>query len=183
MLAANAGPIIGQTAEEGARGITYAATNPDMEGAPIVSGRRCGCLRTCPAAVSRAVQHCLLVHHATSSQLAVQPAGKGGDVEHIVGPFYSSLGPATPYGGSNIANLGNTCAFPPPAGVLWLAIALWSCRKLLCVKDSALRVDMAMPIGRARFASVSNPRLLILTLPFYMKCCSGAASAERADLR
>jgi NAD(P)-dependent dehydrogenase (short-subunit alcohol dehydrogenase family) len=66
---ANVGPVIGQTAEEGARAVVYAATNPDME-------------------------------------------GKGGDVEHIVGPFYSSLGPATPYGGSNIANIGNTAERP-----------------------------------------------------------------------
>ena len=27
-----AGPVVGQTAEEGARALTFAATNPDMEG-------------------------------------------------------------------------------------------------------------------------------------------------------
>ena len=34
-------------------------------------------------------------------------AGKGGDVEHIVGPYYSDL-PGLPFGMANIANLGNT---------------------------------------------------------------------------
>lgn len=33
--------------------------------------------------------------------------GKGGDVTHIVGPFYGHL-PGLPFGLSNIANLGNT---------------------------------------------------------------------------
>lgn len=63
-----AGPIVGQTAEEGARALTFAATSPDME-------------------------------------------GHGGDVEHIVGPFYSNL-PGLPYGMSNIANVGNTAQRP-----------------------------------------------------------------------
>lgn len=39
-------------------------------------------------------------------------AGKGGDVEHIVGPYYSNL-PGLPYGMSNIANVGNTGAYFP----------------------------------------------------------------------
>lgn len=31
-----AGPVVGQTAEEGARALTFAATNPDMEGALLL---------------------------------------------------------------------------------------------------------------------------------------------------
>lgn len=61
-----AGPIIGQTAEEGARSLVYAATSPDM-------------------------------------------AGKGGDLESIVGPPYARAGPLTPEGSAGIiANIGNT---------------------------------------------------------------------------
>lgn len=39
-------------------------------------------------------------------------AGNGGDVEHIVGPYYSNL-PGLPFGMSNIANVGNTGAYFP----------------------------------------------------------------------
>jgi NAD(P)-dependent dehydrogenase (short-subunit alcohol dehydrogenase family) len=62
---ANVGPVIGQSEEEGARALIYAATSPDME-------------------------------------------GKGGDVEHIVGPAYMKGPPGSPYGGALIGNIGNT---------------------------------------------------------------------------
>lgn len=35
MLQANVGPVIGQSEEEGARALIYAATSPDMEGANL----------------------------------------------------------------------------------------------------------------------------------------------------
>jgi len=59
------GPVVGQSVEEGARGMVFAGTNPDM-------------------------------------------AGKGGDVNHIVGPFYTGLPGGKPYGLGNIVNVGNT---------------------------------------------------------------------------
>lgn len=43
-----------------------------------------------------------------STRSAALFAGKGGDVEHIVGPAYSKGPPGTPYGGAMIGNVGNT---------------------------------------------------------------------------
>ena len=34
-------------------------------------------------------------------------AGKGGSVDHIIGPYYSGL-PGLPFGLANILNVGNT---------------------------------------------------------------------------
>lgn len=61
-------------------------------------------LSVCYLPSSTKRQYC----NSVSLWLAVKTAGKGGDVEHIVGPYYSALPGGKPYGMGNIANVGNT---------------------------------------------------------------------------
>lgn len=105
-----AGPLIGQTAEAGSRALVHAATSPDMQGAsrgggiqadiflawPPPSGLKHSLLRAAASMSAHAVEPIACVARCCSlpaepEQQSIRPAGKGSDVQHIVGPFYGPL--------------------------------------------------------------------------------------------
>ncbi len=220
------GPIIGQTAEEGARAVVYAATNPDMEGKhrppnALQSASSPCCVYLCCAAptgnhcpeflksltrtVAEFCRHpalclwlCLMLHVVSSSRqgrrrgahrwcvtllscvyqvadwrslsdarslsdilctsftrlarvmsklqtsqcrndLAASPLAEQLEMlQHscacfrATGPTYSSLGPATPYGGANIANIGNTGLYTLPFAVMLQSFSATTCSWCCC---------------------------------------------------